>query len=177
MSTQRSTVVAVFGDRLHADRAVTHLLNAGYRQDQIGVAMRHDEEAAASRTTADSEDSHTHAGSGAIAGVLTGLGLGTLAGLGVLAGVVPVVGPAVAAGTLGVMLTNAAAGAGIGGLVGALVGAGVPEHEARYYHGEFEAGRTIVTVNAGPRYGEAKTILRMAGGYDMSSKIAMASTV
>ena len=35
---QRSTVVGVFEDRVHADRAVSHLLNAGFRQDQIGVA-------------------------------------------------------------------------------------------------------------------------------------------
>ena len=31
----------------------------------------------------------------------------------------------------------------------ALIGAGIPEHEAKYYQGEFEAGRAIVTVNAG----------------------------
>jgi hypothetical protein len=176
MDTQkRSTVVAVFEDRLHADRAVSHLLNAGFRQDQIGVAMRHDDEPTAASTTADPNGAHTHVGSGAITGVLTGLGLGTLAGLGVLAGVIPVVGPAIAAGTLGVILSNAAAGAGIAGLVGALVGAGVPEHEAKYYHGEFESGRTIVTVNAGNRYDEASSILRMAGGYDMSTKRPAAS--
>jgi hypothetical protein len=176
MSTQRSTVVAVFEDRYHADKAVTHLLNAGFRQDQIGVAMRHDEKANGARTAADSADTHTHVGSGAIAGVLTGLGLGTLAGLGVLAGVVPVVGPAIAAGTLGIIVSNAAAGAGIAGLVGALVGAGVPEHEAKYYDSEFEAGKTIVTVNAGPRYDDASSILRMAGGYDMSTSRASAAT-
>jgi hypothetical protein len=175
MDTQkRSTVVGVFEDRLHADKAVSHLLSAGFRQDQIGVAMRHDDQVTAANTTSD-PNAHSHAGSGAIAGVLTGLGLGTLAGLGVLAGVIPVIGPAIAAGTLGVVLSNAAAGAGIAGLVGALVGAGVPEHEAKYYHGEFEAGRTIVTVNAGTRYDEASSILRMAGGYDMSTRDAAVS--
>ena len=48
------------------------------------------------------------------------------------------------------------------GLVGALVGAGVPEHEAKYYHEEFEAGRTIVTVTANGRADEATAILRQA---------------
>ncbi len=156
---QRSTVVGVFEDRLHADKAVSSLLKAGFRQDQIGVAMRH-QDATATGTTDHESATHTHAGSGAITGVLTGLGLGALAGLGVLAGVIPVVGPAIAAGTLGVILSNAAAGAGIVGLVGALVGAGVPEHEAKYYHNEFEAGRTIVTVKADNRCDEASSILR-----------------
>ena len=100
--------------------------------------MRHAEGETSAATAADADGSQ--AGSGAVAGALTGLGLGTLAGLGVLAGVIPVVGPAIAAGTLGVILSNAAAGAGIAGLAGALVGAGVPEHEARYYHDEFEVG-------------------------------------
>jgi uncharacterized protein (TIGR02271 family) len=112
----------------------------------------------------------SHAEAGALTGALTGLGLGALAGLGVLSGVIPVVGPAIAAGTLGVVLSNAAAGAGIAGLVGALVGAGLPEHEAAYYQGEFEAGRTIVTVNADGRADEATAILRRLGAYDMSTR-------
>jgi hypothetical protein len=165
---QNSTVVGVFEDRRHANQAITELHQAGFDQSQIGVAMRHTE----GRADAASTDHETHAGSGALTGALTGLGLGALAGLGVLAGVVPVVGPAIAAGTLGVILSNAAAGAGIVGLVGALVGAGIPEHEAKYYQGELEAGRAIVTVNAGGRSGEATAILRRCGAYDMSSRRA-----
>src|SRR4051812_34479243 len=142
---QRSTVVGVFEDRNHADQAVSELRRAGFRDDQIGVAMRHAEGTdAASTTDADSSDS----ASGAVTGALTGLGLGALAGLGVLAGVIPVVGPAIAGGTLGVILSNAAAGAAVAGLAGALIGYGIPEEEAKYYHSEFEAGRTIVTVQA-----------------------------
>jgi len=165
---QRTTVVGVYEDRHQADKAVSELLKAGFRQDQIGVAMRHVEGTAGTTTTADADDSH--AGSGMVAGALTGLGLGTLAGLGVLAGVIPVVGPAIAAGTLGTILSNAAAGAGIAGLVGALIGGGVPEHEAKYYDEEFEAGRTIVTVTANGRATEATAILRRHGAYDMSSR-------
>jgi hypothetical protein len=163
---QRTTVVGVFEDRNQADRAVAELTRAGFSQGEIGVAMRHAE--GTTDATSDADDSH--AGSGAMAGALAGLGLGALAGLGVLSGVIPVVGPAIAAGTLGVILSNAAAGAGIAGLVGALVGAGIPEDEAKYYHGEFEAGRTIVTVAAGGRYDEAAAILRRFGAYDMSTR-------
>jgi len=162
---QRSTVVGVFEDRRHADQAVSDLHKAGFTDQQIGVAMRHDEGSADVRG-----DDESQAGTGAIAGVLTGLGLGALAGLGVLSGMIPVIGPAIAGGTLGVILSNAAAGAGIAGLVGALVGAGIPEHEAKYYQGEFEAGRTIVTVNADGRADEVRAILRRHGAYDMNSR-------
>jgi len=166
---QRSTVIGVFEDRRHADQAVADLRKAGFREDQIGVAFRHAEGTTAA--TADATDeTETHAGEGALTGALAGLGLGALAGIGVLSGIIPVVGPAIAAGTLGVILSNAAAGAGIAGLVGALIGAGIPEHEATYYQGEFEAGRTIVTVQADGRADEASTILRRHGAYDMSTR-------
>jgi hypothetical protein len=169
MNTQQSsTVVGVFEDRSHASQAITELHEAGFTQKQIGVVMKHAE---ASTDVPDRSTEHdSAAAAGALTGALAGLGLGALAGLGVLAGVIPVVGPAIAAGTLGVILSNAAAGAGIAGLVGALVGAGIPEHEAKYYQGELEAGRSVVTVNAGSRSREATAILRRCGGYDMSSR-------
>jgi uncharacterized protein (TIGR02271 family) len=168
---QSSIVVGVFEDREQADRVVDELRRAGFRDDQIGVAMRHDEGMAGTGATdAVDNEEETEAGTGAVTGALTGLGLGALAGLGILSGVIPAVGPAIAAGTLGVILSNAAAGAGIGGLVGLLVGAGIPEHEAQYYQGEFEAGRTILTVHADGRAADAMAILRRHGAYDMSTR-------
>jgi hypothetical protein len=173
MMAQKSTIVGVFDDRQRADRAVDELRRAGFRDDQIGVAMRYDAgtNVAGDATTAGVTDAdESRAGTGTIAGVLGGLGLGALAGLGVLSGVIPVIGPAIAGGTLGIILSNAAIGAGVGGLVGALVGAGIPEDEARYYHNEFEAGRTIVTVQADGRADDAMAILRRHGAYDMSTR-------
>jgi len=170
---KRSTVVGVFEDRRHADQAVADLKKAGFRDDQIGIAMRHTEGMDPATTASEGED--TEAGSGAIAGALTGLGLGALAGLGVLAGVIPVVGPAIAGGTLGIILSNAAAGAAAAGLTGALIGYGIPEEEAKYYHSEFEAGRAIVTVQADGRYDEARAIMQRHGAYDMSTRGAAAS--
>jgi hypothetical protein len=171
MMAQHSTVVGVFDDRLQADRAIDELRTAGFRDDQIGVAMRYDESGATMGDAADAADTgETHAGTGAVTGVVAGLGLGALAGLGVLSGVIPVVGPAIAGGTLGIILSNAAVGAGVGGLVGALVGAGIPEDEAQYYHSEFEAGRTIVTVRADGRADDAMAIFRRYGAYDMSTR-------
>ena len=168
MMAHQSTIVGVFDDRLQADRAVDELRRDGFRDDQIGVAMRY---AAGDSATGDAGSAEeTRAGTGAVAGVAAGLGLGALAGLGVLSGVIPVIGPAIAGGTLGVILSNAAVGAGVGGLVGALAGAGVPEEEAHYYQGEFESGRTIVTVKPEGRADEAMAVMRRYGGYDMSTR-------
>jgi hypothetical protein len=160
---RRMTVVGVFDDRPLAGQAVRELCRAGFGEKQIGVVLRYDQ-----GPTAHVAIDHDH--HGAIR-ALTGLGVGAVAGVGVLAAVIPVLGPALATGPLGVMLSSAAAGAGIAGLVGALVGAGVPEHEANYYWQEFEAGHTIVTVAAGSRSYEAKAILRRHGSYDMTSGI------
>lgn len=170
MAAQRTTVVGVFEDQAKADQAISDLIKAGFREDQIGVVMRHEEEGFTGTGDTDTADTGSHAGSGLAAGAVAGLGIGALAGVGVLAGVIPVIGPAIAAGTLGVILSNAAAGAGIAGLIGALVGAGIPEEEAQYYNEEFEAGRTIVTVDANGRASEATDIMRRYGAYDMSSR-------
>jgi hypothetical protein len=164
---QTSIATGVFEDRLHANRAITQLRQAGFGHRQIGVAMRDPE---AGEDIASIEH-NSHAGSGAV----TGLGLGALAGLGVLVGVFPVVGPAIiAVGTLGLLFSSTAAGAGMAGLVAALIGAGLTGHEARYYRGELEAGQSIITVNAPGRVDEVTSILRYFGGYDMSSQRAPA---
>jgi hypothetical protein len=76
----------------------------------------------------------------------------------------------------GAYLVLAAAGAGIAGLVGALIGAGIPEEEANYYQGEFESGRTIVTVQADGRADEAMAILSRHNAYDMSTRGDVTST-
>jgi len=46
----------------------------------------------------------------------------------------------------------------------------VPEEEAQYYESEFQAGRTIVTVQAGNRGSEAIAILRRNGAYDATTR-------
>lgn len=161
---QRSTVVGVFADPQQAERAVDELRRAGFRNDQIGIARRGQDDDQIGKPT---EQSDTHSGTGAITGAVAGAGLGALAGLGVLSGMIPVIGPAIAGGTLGIILSNAAGGAAVAGVVGALAGLGVPEHEAEYYNQEFQSGRTIVTVKADGKAEEANTILRRYGAYDM----------
>lgn len=46
---------------------------------------------------------------------------------------------------------------------------GLSDDEANYYAREYEAGRSIVAVNPGERYGEALTVLRSNGGYSYRS--------
>ncbi|MHC5543559.1 general stress protein, partial [Singulisphaera rosea] len=69
---KRSTVVGVFEDQAQADQAVNDLRMAGFRDDQIGVAMRHG--MVDDSTTVADDDSQAE--TGALAGALTGLGLG-----------------------------------------------------------------------------------------------------
>src|SRR4051794_36247582 len=99
---QRTTVVGVFHDRRMANDAIEALKQAGFRDDQIGVAGRYSDEASATGG-ATTEEGGTNWEEGAVIGGLTGAGLGALVGLGILAGIIPAIGPVIAGGTLGMM--------------------------------------------------------------------------
>jgi len=162
----RTTAIAIFDDRVQAQRAIEQLKRAGFTEREIGVTARdmegHDIDVA-------DGDKKTHAKEGAIAGVAAGAGVGALWGLGILAGVLPGIGTAIAGGTLAAILSSAAAGAATAGVAGSLIGLGIPEDEAKYYDREFQAGRVVVTVDAGARLQEAQMILVQHSGYDMAS--------
>jgi uncharacterized protein (TIGR02271 family) len=164
---QNGTVVGVFHDHDKAREAIRALKDAGFREDQIGVASSGHQGIQAAGTDT-GEESYT--GEGALTGVAAGAGVGALWGLGILAGALPAIGPAIAGGTLAVVLSSAAAGAAAAGLAGALIGMGIPKEEAEYYESELKAGRTVVTVNAAGRNNEALAILQRYGGYDMASR-------
>jgi hypothetical protein len=165
---RRTTVVGVFEDRTHAAAAVKDLYQAGFNEQQIGIARRRADDDLTETVSPD--DARTSAGTDAVAGAIAGAGVGGLVGLGVVSGVIPALGPVIAGGTLAAILANAAGGAAIGGVLGALTGSDVPHEDANYYQGEFEAGRTIVTVSAGGRYDEAASILRRHGACDMNQR-------
>jgi hypothetical protein len=137
-----NTVVGVFDDESDAQRAIGELKSAGFTDQQIGVMW-----------TRKSHELVVGDGSGkvATAGAVAGVGLGTLWGLAILAGILPGIGPAIAGGTLGVLMSSAAAGAAGAGLAGALIGLGVPDDDAQKYEKDLKSGKTIVTVNAGSR--------------------------
>ena len=160
-TNERTTVVGVFPRREQAERAITDLEAAGFRDDQIGLAMKDGQTSNVAGRAADSDGGMGGAATGAVVGGVLGA---------VAAFVIPGVGPVVALGTLGTVLTGAAVGAGIGALAGGLIDMGVPDEEAHYYDEEFTSGRAIVTVNAGNRYNVAQNILRAAGGYDIQTR-------
>jgi uncharacterized protein (TIGR02271 family) len=170
---QQGTAVGVFQNHEDARKAIRALKDAGFTDDQIGVASSNRE---ALRSTDEDDAEGNYAGEGAAAGLATGAGLGALWGLGILAGVLPAIGPAIAGGTLAALLSSAAVGAAAAGLAGTLIGMGISKEEAEYYESEMKAGRTIVTVQAGTRRDEALAILRRFGGYDMSTRGMAAST-
>jgi hypothetical protein len=146
-SKQTTAVIATFTDRRGADHFVEELKEAGFRDDEIGVATPHE------------EATGTKVEEGAAVGAVTGGTLGACAGA-VATGLIPGVGPIVAAGLLAGVLGGAAAGATAGGLVGALIGLGIPEPEARQHEEAVLGGRTIVVVQAVGRGAEALAILR-----------------
>jgi len=171
-STSNGTAVGVFPTTQQAQRAVQELKEVGFRDDQIGVAARNG--------TLDGDgdgddDRGSKAATGAMAGVATGAGVGGLWALGIAAGFLPAIGPVIAGGIFASLLASAAAGAAAGGLVGMLVGLGIPEDEAEYYHGEFQSGKSIVTVRAADRRDEAVRIFRRYGGTDASARSSMAT--
>jgi len=158
---QRSTVVGVFPRRDDALEAVNELKRAGFREDEISLVGKNAE--------GDVQTEGNNAGTGAVTGAVVGAGAAALASLGMAFGVIPIIGPVLAMGPLGAALVSAAGGAAAGGLVGGLIGMGVPEDEAKYYEGEVQSGRYLVTVNAPSRYDEAWTILHRRGAYNQQT--------
>ena len=152
-TNQQSPVAAVFADRSQAEAAVAALRQAGFRDEQIGVAAR-DPHAEAAEKAAGGPDrafARPTVGTGAGMGMLVGGALGGLAVTGAAIGAAPAL-----LGLLG--------GALVGSLLGGLIDLGVPEEEARFYHGAVEEGQTLVTVHAEGREGQALDILREHGG-------------
>ncbi len=156
-NAQNLSVVGLFSDRRDAENAIRDLKDAGFKESQIGVAMLDKDE---------QRDIIKDTGSSAAGGAATGAVSGGLVGgiIGLLGSLlIPGVGPIVVGGVLASALTGAGVGAATGGVIGALVGLGVPEADARHFDEGLRSGRTMVTVNAGPRTGEALGVLDRHG--------------
>lgn len=159
-------VIGIFTERAQAECAEKELRRAGFKENQLGVAMR-DEGNRDAR--AEGGEQGNKAGEGATKGLVTG---GVVGGLlaAAAAMLLPGVGPVLAGGILATMVAGAATGAVAGGVLGSLVGLGIPEEEARYYEQQFEAGRIIMTARANGRHEEATRILRSCGSYDIHNQ-------
>jgi hypothetical protein len=164
----KTVLVGVFEDRNNAVHAVRDLEAAGFKDDQIGFAIRGSDAVQGGMITdaAGAKDAK-----GAVTGAITGGALG-----GVLAAVVtaliPGVGPVLAAGSLAMFFGYAAAGTAIGGILGAMTGLGISEEEAVFYEKHFSEGKAIVAVKASTRSAEAADILRRHGGFDLHNRQA-----
>ncbi len=163
------TVIGVFTNWDKAEAAIDELLDEGFLESEIGAVTRDGDgvssrRAGRDRTGIDDVDNDAdEAATGALTGAAAGAGIGGLIGLGVLSGTIPIIGPALFAGTLGVLASNAAGGAAVAGILGALTAWGMSEDDARHYEGEIAAGRVIVTVAAGDRSERARAILGAHG--------------
>jgi len=194
-TTERTIAVGVFTERNLAEHAIERLHQAGFTNDQIGFVSREGdteerapiipvEPAIGAAPTAGApigvapvytspdedvtptaENKTEVTTTGVVSGGVVGGILGAAAAL-----LIPGFGPAIAGGILTAVLGGAAIGAVAGGLIGALTNMGVPEEEARFYQDELQAGRTLVTVQAGNRYDEALEILRQNGAYDATTR-------
>ena len=140
---ERRTIVGIFDDAAHAERALSGLREAGIRPEQVSVVARDAEDRATlAERGEDAED--------ATGGAITGGMIGGLAGflIGVSALVIPGIGPIVGSGIIVSTLAGAGIGAAAGGLVGALTTRGVPDDEAERYQAHVQEGRILLTVHA-----------------------------
>ena len=163
MTTERRRpTISAFESRDHAEKALGGMRDAGFRDEEIGWASRHDE------APEGVEDKGDDVAGGATAGALTGAGLGALGAAAGMA-LIPGLGPFLAGGYLGTILITAGASAAAGGLLGGLAGMGVDEDEAKFYDEEFRSGRPVMTYT-GDRHDEARDIFQRHGGYDYESR-------
>jgi hypothetical protein len=158
-------VVGIFDDRFQAEQAMDELIHsAGFSHGDVGFAIRgHDAVDGGMITDAVG----TKDGQGALAGAATGAVAGGV--LGALASLVfPPLGPVLVGGMLATALGFAGAGMAVGGIIGAMTGLGISQDEAVYYEQHFNAGRAIVTVQAGEdetRADQAVAVIRKHGGF------------
>ncbi|MEO8199759.1 MAG: general stress protein [Gemmatimonadota bacterium] len=152
-----ATVVGLFTDRDDAARALSDLREAGFSENEIGIAMQDEADAETLRgdATAPAADG---AAKGAVSGGLVGGLVGLLGSL-----LIPGIGPIIAGGVLGSILAGAGIGAATGGIIGALIGLGISKEEAEHFERGFREGGILVTVGADERAMEARAILRDRG--------------
>jgi hypothetical protein len=160
-------VVALFEQRSEAEDAIRDLKNAGFTNEQIGIATQDRVGAGKAHTAGETrgagearsegtpvdddpgrivEETASGLAEGAAVGAVTGGVIGGLVGL-VSSLLIPGIGPLLVGGVLASTLMGLGVGAATGGLIGALVGMGVPEQDARYFDTGLREGRTLVTVS------------------------------
>jgi len=161
------TVVGLFENRDHAERAVMALMDAGLSRDEISVVSK-------DQRGAEPPDLTPKPGVGTAAGAGAGAAIGGMAGIvaGVAALAIPGIGPILAAGPVASALMGGAVGAAAGGLIGGLSSMGVDEEDARTYSEAVGRGHALVAVRATPADADrAADILEDHGAFDVDERI------
>ena len=162
----RTTAIAIFDDRVQAQRAIEQLKRAGFTEKEIGVTARDMESRDSASLTAAKRRTPKRARSRASRRVPASARSGaSVSWPACCPGSVPPL-PAALLQRFCRALRPAPRRPGV---AGTLIGLGIPEEEANYYDQEFQAGRVVVTVDAGARFQEAQSILVQNSGYDMPS--------
>ena len=155
--TTGRTVVGLFARRGDAEAAIRDLKAAGFRDDQVGVALQDKDQQGDLLESTGAKEAEG-AAAGAVSGGLVGGLIGLLGSL-----LIPGVGPIVVGGVLASTLTGVGIGAATGGIIGALMGLGVPQADAKHFDQGLRLGSILVTVDAGPRTAEALAVLDRHG--------------
>jgi hypothetical protein len=168
MQNKNKAVFGIYRDVSSAERAVDHLISAGFSNTDVSVLMADTDstrEFAHQKATKAPEGTATGVAAGGVVGGTVGL----LAGLGALA--IPGVGPLIAAGPIMATLAGLGVGGTVGGLLGALAGLGIPEYEAKRYEGRVKDGGVLLSVHCSTSddIKRAKDFLKASGADDISS--------
>lgn len=161
-SGKLKAVVGFFSTKAQAESATDELWHAGFRHDQIGMAVPGGQLREATTGSAPMEEK---AAAGTTKGAVTGGVLGAAAGI-TAAALVPGVGPILAGALLIGGAVGAATGAAVGTFAGPFLAMGFSEEEARHLGDEIKGGRTVLVVRPDDLGQAEKTVevVRSHGG-------------
>ena len=144
------TIVGLFDDMAHANKAASDLVNMGIARDDISTVANNEGGNYAANSDSSSSGETTTTGSAIGTDAAMGAGIGGAAGaiIGLTGLAIPGLGWIATAGWLTATLIGAGTGAVIGGLVGALTSVGVPEEDATLYNEGVRQGGILVAVRA-----------------------------
>lgn len=142
-----TNVAGVFFNKIQADNALSGLLEAGFKKEDISLLVSDHARHTIFPAPVDNEGERATRG-GAV-GALWGGAIGVLlVGLTTVATIAIPGSGLLATGPIISMLAGAGAGTVVGGLGGALISAGFAVDEANRYEKEVKAGKAIVIVHA-----------------------------
>jgi hypothetical protein len=168
MAGKNIAVFGIYPHRASFEYALGVLKQERFRDTDVSVLLQENpgtKDLATEKATKAPEGAATGASSGAVIGGA----LGWLAGTGALS--IPGLGPFLIAGPIFATLAGIGVGGALGGLSGALLGLGMPEYEAKRYHGRIEKGGILLSVHCDNPYwvNKAKCVLNSTGAEDISS--------